>query len=285
MNAPRPPDRGEREGRDERLVMVALVVGILGAAAFAVDFVAGWSTQWGGAFLAVSLGGIGAALVWWGHRLLREPVAVQEREPLASDPEERRAALEAFDTGEVLERRPALRRMLLAAGAALGLAALFPFRSLGPRPRRTHPWRSGTALVDASGDPIAVDAVPRGSLLTAFPKGHESDPDGPVVVMRVAPDQIHAPPGRADWSPDGLLAYSKICTHAGCPVGLYQSESHTLLCPCHQSLFDVLHAARPISGPAASPLPQLPLRIDDSGEVVADGELSGPPGPAGWSDG
>ena len=180
------------------------MVGILGAVAFAVDFVAGWSTQWGGAFLAVSLGGIGAALVWWGHRLLREPVAVQEREPLASDPEERRAALEAFDAGEVLERRPALRRMLLAAGAALGLAALFPFRSLGPRPRRTHPWRTGTALVDASGDPIAVDAVPRGSLLTAFPKGHESDPDGPVVVMRVAPDQIHAPPGRADWSPDGL---------------------------------------------------------------------------------
>jgi ubiquinol-cytochrome c reductase iron-sulfur subunit len=271
-------------GRDERLVFAALVASIAGAVAFAITFVVGWQTQWGGAFLAVAIGGLGAALVWWGHRLLREPVAVQEREPLASDPEERSAALEAFDAEEVLERRPALRRMLLAAGAVLGLAALFPFRSLGPRPRRTHPWRTGTALVDASGDPVAVGQVPRDSLLTAFPKGNAADPDGPVVVVRVDPDLIHAPPGRGDWSPEGLIAYSKICTHAGCPVGLYQAQSHTLLCPCHQSLFDVLHAARPISGPAGAPLPQLPLRINDAGEIVAAGDLSAPPGPAGWSD-
>ena len=223
--------------------------------------------------------------MWWGHRLLREPVAVQEREPLASDPEERRAALEAFDAGEVLERRPALRRMLLAAGAALGLAALFPFRSLGPRPRRTHPWRTGTALVDASGDPIAVDAVPRGSLLTAFPKGHESDPDGPVVVIRVAPDQIHAPPGRAGLEPrraPGVLEDLHARRLSRRPLPVRVAHPAVPLPPVA-----VRRAARgrPISGPAASPLPQLPLRINDAGELVADGELSGPPGPAGWSDG
>jgi ubiquinol-cytochrome c reductase iron-sulfur subunit len=270
--------------RDERLVFAALVVAMLGAVAFAITFVVGWQNQWGGAFLAVALGGLGAALVWWGHRLLREPTAVQEREPLASDPAERRAALDAFDADQVLERRPALRRMLLLAGAAVGAAAVFPFRSLGPRPHRTHPWHDGVELVDASGDPVHLADLPTGGLLTAFPRGHTSDPDGPVVVVRVDEALIHSSPERRDWSPDGLLAYSKICTHAGCPVGLYQAQSHTLLCPCHQSLFDVLHEARPISGPASSPLPQLPLRVRSNGGVVAAGDLSAPPGPAGWSN-
>ena len=90
-------------------------------------------------------------------------------------------------------------------------------------------------------------------------------------------------PGRESWTPHGLLAYSKLCTHAGCPVGLYQAKTHQLLCPCHQSTFDVLHGAKPVFGPAAAALPQLPLHIDGDGYIGRDGDFSSPVGPAFWS--
>jgi ubiquinol-cytochrome c reductase iron-sulfur subunit len=90
-------------------------------------------------------------------------------------------------------------------------------------------------------------------------------------------------PQRAHWAPDGLVAYSKVCTHAGCPVGLYEAEPNQLLCPCHQSAFDVLRGAKPVLGPAARALPQLPLRIDAAGLVVAEGDFSSPVGPSWWN--
>jgi ubiquinol-cytochrome c reductase iron-sulfur subunit len=83
--------------------------------------------------------------------------------------------------------------------------------------------------------------------------------------------------------PEGLIAVSKVCTHAGCPVGLYQATTHQLLCPCHQSAFDVLDGAKPVFGPAAAPLPQLPLEIDADGHVRSRGDFVAPIGPAWWS--
>jgi ubiquinol-cytochrome c reductase iron-sulfur subunit len=115
-----------------------------------------------------------------------------------------------------------------------------------------------------------------------FPEGSPGSADGQAVLIRVAPGLLHPKPGREDWSPGGLVAYSKICTHAGCPVGLYQADSHQLLCPCHQSTFDVLRHAIPQIGPAAAPLPQLPLAIDADGYVVARGDFSEPVGPSFW---
>jgi ubiquinol-cytochrome c reductase iron-sulfur subunit len=118
--------------------------------------------------------------------------------------------------------------------------------------------------------------------LTVFPENDLGSADGQVVLVRVDPQLLRLPASRQGWAPDGLIAFSKVCTHAGCPVGLYQADSHRLLCPCHQSSFDVLDAAKPLSGPAAWPLPQLPLTVDEAGVLRAAGGLSEPVGPGWW---
>jgi ubiquinol-cytochrome c reductase iron-sulfur subunit len=145
------------------------------------------------------------------------------------------------------------------------------------------PWRRGIRAVTDDGRPVRASDVPPGSLVTIFPEGHRDAADAPAVLVHVDPNALELPDDRADGAPEGLLAYSKICTHAGCPVGLYEVEPHQLLCPCHQSAFDVLRGAEPVSGPAARALPQLPLRIDRDGFLVADGDFSGPIGPAWWN--
>ena len=172
-----------------------------------------------------------------------------------------------------------------AAVAALGVALVFPIRSLGPRPGKgfkSTPFRRGVRLVTAGGP---AHPGRRTSRSTAWsppsPRATRTSADAPTLLIR--PNRPVQPrPGREDWTPDGLVAYSKLCTHVGCPVGLYQAGEHLLLCPCHQSTFDVLDGARPVFGPAARSLPQLPLEIDDEGYVVAHGDFSAPPGPGFW---
>jgi ubiquinol-cytochrome c reductase iron-sulfur subunit len=106
------------------------------------------------------------------------------------------------------------------------------------------------------------------------------------LLIRIRPDQEITPvPGREGWTVEGVVAYSKLCTHVGCPVGLYQPQIAQLLCPCHQSTFDVLDGARPIFGPAARPLPQLPLGLDGRGHLIATGDFSDPVGPGFWDRG
>nr|MDQ3305614.1 ubiquinol-cytochrome c reductase iron-sulfur subunit [Actinomycetota bacterium] len=209
----------------------------------------------------------------------------EDRETLPTTDEERHQFHDTLERDDVIGRRPLLVRMLVAAGGALGLAALFPIRSLGPDPGDTlerTSWEGGRRLVTAEGVAVRATDVPLDGLVTVFPDGDVGSADGQAVLIRVRPGLMDPRPGREDWSPKGLIAYSKVCTHAGCPVGLYQADIHQLLCPCHQSAFDVLRAARPTFGPAARPLPQLPLRIDDDGFVVARGDFSEPVGPAWW---
>jgi ubiquinol-cytochrome c reductase iron-sulfur subunit len=136
--------------------------------------------------------------------------------------------------------------------------------------------------VTPQGDLVHADNIDLDALLTVFPEHHTDEANAQVVLMRVDPKKLSLPPERADWAPRGLLAFSKVCTHAGCPVGLYQSDIHQLLCPCHQSSFDVLDGAKPVSGPAAWALPQLPLAVNENGEVNASGPLSAPVGPGWW---
>jgi ubiquinol-cytochrome c reductase iron-sulfur subunit len=216
----------------------------------------------------------------------------QEREPLRSTDEDRRAFVADFEAGEhVLVRR---RLMLALAGSSLvvgAVAALFPFRSLGPRPgsslRRTA-WTPGRRLVDESGRPIRAADLGDGSAVTVFPEGVSTSDtsadraSSQAVLIRVAGEPIR-PPGRRDWTVDGCVAYSRICTHAGCPVGLYEADVHKLVCPCHQSLFDVLDGARPEFGPATRALPQLPLAVDRSGYLVAQSDFHEPVGPSYWN--
>jgi ubiquinol-cytochrome c reductase iron-sulfur subunit len=211
---------------------------------------------------------------------------VEEREPLASPQAERERAERSLEAGaELVGRRRLLVRMLAGAVAALGVVALFPIRSLGRAPGgalfRT-PWRAGKRAVDAQGIPVKASEVVPGTVVTVFPENHVDAADAQTLLIGLEPGLNRPLPGREDWAPGGLVAYSKICTHVGCPVGLYQPDEHRLFCPCHQSVFDVLDGARPIGGPAARPLPQLPLEIDDEGYVVARGDFSDPVGPGFW---
>jgi ubiquinol-cytochrome c reductase iron-sulfur subunit len=192
---------------------------------------------------------------------------------------------EDLSRGRWITRRTLLLRTLVLAAGGLGVAAVFPIRSLGPKPGRKlleTPWRDGLHLVTDDGRAVRADEVPIGGLVTVFPEGHAGSADGQAVLIRVEPGLIAPVEGREDWSPGGYIVYSKICTHAGCPVGLYQRETHELLCPCHQSTFDVLHGAKAVFGPAAGALPQLPIQIGGDGLLSALGDFSDPVGPPFW---
>ncbi|MGH3075681.1 MAG: ubiquinol-cytochrome c reductase iron-sulfur subunit, partial [Gaiellales bacterium] len=187
------------------------------------------------------------------------------------------------------------RRLLAGTGAAaaagLAGAVVVPLASLGPWMGSRlvdSPWRRGTGLVDIEGRPIGVDALEPGGFLTAFAAGADIDAAGsPIVVVRLEPSQLRLPAARKTWAPDGLVAYSKICTHAGCAVSMLRSplfSAHVpepaLVCPCHYSTFDVADGGTVLFGPAGRPLPQLPLSIQPDGTLAAGGPLSGDVGPA-----
>ena len=264
--------------RWELLAFGAFVLAAAAAVALAIVYWTGGQPQLEGIFLAVAFGAIGWGLVVWGNKLLHQGTFSEPRHHFGSSEVEREEVAESFDRDQVLERRTLLWRGLALAGGALGFAALFPLRSLGPKPGTAlehTPWADGVRVVNGKGEPVHADDVPEDGLVTVFPEGHVDSADGQAVLVRVDP-------ALAPNAPDGLLAYSKVCTHAGCPVGLYQAELHQLLCPCHQSAFDVLHGARPVFGPAAAALPRLPIRVGDDGVLVATGDFPTPVGPGYW---
>lgn len=255
------------------------------AIALAVVYWQGGQPQAEGTLLAVALAGLAYGFVTWGRHLLPQGPVEEARHELESTPTERRAFEHDLERGGV-ERRKVLTRMLGLAAAALGAAAVFPIRSLGPSPGRSlqrTPWKPGTRLVTEDGTPLRAGDIPIGGFLTVFPEGHVDSADGQTVLLRVGRTTNRPRPGRETWAPDGYLAYNKVCTHAGCPVGLYQADTHQLLCPCHQSAFDVLDGARPVFGPATRSLPQLPLAIDNDGYLRAQSDYTEPIGPAYWN--
>ncbi len=280
----------------ERLVALLLVLVALAGLGFVGLFVAHPNTHLLGLSLAIALALLAAALVLAGRWLVPQQISVEERPHLRDEDA----------TADVLERAAAgvegitRRRMLLGtAGIAAGgltAAAAIPVVALGPgleeQLRRT-PWHAGRTLVDEQGEPIlAATIVPRG-FQTAFPQGADQENLGsPVVVVRVDPATLKLPPERAGWAPDGILAYSKICTHAACAISLFrdplspstESRGPALVCPCHYSTFDVLDGGSVEFGPAGRSLPQLPLTIDATGVLRAAGPLSGPVGPSWWGD-
>jgi ubiquinol-cytochrome c reductase iron-sulfur subunit len=163
---------------------------------------------------------------------------------------------------------------------------IFPIRSLGPNPGTSldhTAWGPGARAVDADGNPVKVGDLAVGGVVTVFPEGHAGDATAQTLLVRASDSPIVTRPGRETWSPQGCLAFSKVCTHAGCPVGLYEHRTQQLLCPCHQSLFDVLRGAKPVFGPAPRSLPQLPIMVDGEGYIVAQRDYLEPVGPTFWS--
>ena len=266
---------------------IAFVVATAAAIGLGGVYIAGGQPQAEGALLAVAFLSVGVGLVTWAKHLLPQGPYAEARERLPTSESDRRAFARDFDRVDAVTRRTALVRLLVLAAGTVGAALVIPLRSLGPRPSvnalRTN-WRTGKRAVTSDGALVRARDVPLDGLVTVFPEGDPGSADGQAVLVRVRSDQLQPAAGREKWSPGGLVAFSKVCTHAGCPVGLYEPDTHTLLCPCHQSAFDVLHAAKPVTGPAAWPLPQLPLTIDADGYVASTGDFSAPVGPGWWKE-
>lgn len=264
-------------------------------AASSVVFVAAYVLNWGSQVLGGTLaGGIGAlavGLLLWSSQLLPGGEFVETREPLPPPLPEQTAFVATAQRGG--SSSPTIVRRTLVLGLfGLFAAAVVPLRSLIPSsstvPQRalaTTSWRGGgKRLMTPEGRLIRLGDVPVGTELTAFPEGEPDAYYATAVVVRVRPADIALlNPDFARYTVDGVIAFSKLCTHAGCPVGLYLQESRQLFCPCHQSVFDVLHAGQAIAGPASRPLPQLPLGVDDQGYLIALGDFRGQPGPTYWT--
>ncbi len=265
----------------------ALIVAIAAALALLLSYFGGGSRHLNEALLVTLLGAFGSALIFWGKWVLPHEEIAEERPPEPSSTPQLEAAQSAFETGqEEITRRIVLTSLLSLGAGALALVALLPLRSLGPRPGKAFfhtAWRAGLRLVKDDGKPVNAKDLQEGAVITVFPEGHVGDADAQAMLVRVRADQLQLPADREAWAPLGYVAYSKVCTHVGCPVALYRRETHELRCPCHQSTFDVLRGAAVLSGPAPRPLPQLPLTIGSDGWLRARGDFPEPVGPSFWT--
>jgi ubiquinol-cytochrome c reductase iron-sulfur subunit len=258
-----------------------------------------------GTSLGIALLALGAGSIIWVRHLTPNIEIAEERHDLRSDPEDRKAFQREFAEGAAISqvtRRPLVRRTLLLATAPLALAPLVLLRDLGPLPQtdlRHTFWKKGLRAVTLGGlRPLTpADISTPGSLITVIPEGFQNDDDAlakaGVILIKFAPGELHVPTNydggtlvsTMNWTVDNIVAYSKICTHVGCPVALYEQTTHHILCPCHQSTFDAANGANVIFGPAARALPQLPLMLDSAGYIAAASDFTQPVGPSFWERG
>ena len=268
--------------------------------------------------LGLALGGallfIGIGIIQWARKLMSDHEMVEMRHPAASSAEDRAATLEALSLGAEesgIGRRPLVRNTLLGSIGLLGLPAVVLLRDLGPTNAQVvnaelgtglqHTiWKKGMRLVrDVVGTPIKASELEIGDLVNAapealFPTEENGYPEiegvplqvqkakGAIIIVKMEPEEIKPGKGRENWTVDGLICYSKICTHVGCPISLYERTTHHVLCPCHQSTFDLADSARVIFGPAHRPLPQLPLAVDAEGYLIAQSDFIEPVGASYW---
>ena len=246
--------------------------------------------------MAISLFFIGMGAIHWAKTLMPDIEVVAQRHEFRSPDSDRKDFVSAVKEGAAaagLGRRSLIKRSL---GAALGLSALSPLillRDLGPLPGKElekTTWKSGTYLVTDPGNRrIKASDLEVGAVAQVLPE--IEDPEhrklsdiakDAVLLIRLRPQEFNLEPDRLAMTHDGIIAFSKICSHMGCAVALYEQQTKHLLCPCHQSTFDVTRAAKVIFGPAARPLPQLDITIDNEGYLVARQPFSEPVGPSFW---
>ncbi|WP_207456998.1 cytochrome bc1 complex Rieske iron-sulfur subunit [Herbiconiux sp. SYSU D00978] len=251
-----------------------------------------------GTGIALALLGIGFGTVHWAKALMRDTELVEQRHPTRGTEETRAKAVEVFTLGNQesgIGRRALIRNSLIGAAAVAPLPAVALFRDLAPAEDpnallKHTLWEEGVRLTrDPDGSPIRAADVTIGSVFHVIPEGIREEEEyleekakAAVLLVRLNPGDLNELPERASWSYDGIVAYSKICTHVGCPVALYEQRTHHLLCPCHQSEFDIANHAAVIFGPAARPLPQLPIAVDDEGYLIAQSDFTEPVGPSFW---
>ncbi|MGB3414501.1 MAG: Rieske 2Fe-2S domain-containing protein [Microbacteriaceae bacterium] len=249
--------------------------------------------------IALGLLGIGIGVIHWARQLMVDTELVDERHPIRSSDETR------AEVGEMMRvtneesgmgRRTLLRNSLIGAAVLSPLPAVVMFRDLAPAAdphelMRHTAWKKGSYLtLDPDGvTRIKASDVTLGSAFHVIPEGLNELPEflnekakAIVLLMRLKPEELKEMPERTGWSYNGIVAYSKVCTHVGCPVALYEQRTHHLLCPCHQSEFDVTNHCEVIFGPAKRPLPQLPIAVDADGYLYAQSDFHEPVGPSFW---
>ncbi len=253
-----------------------------------------------GLTLGLALLFIGMGAVQWARQLMYDGEMMDHRHPVASSEEDRVGILKTFDEGVAesgITRRKVLGRSLIGCGL-LALPAVVLFADLGPWPTRrrieetiaTTIWAPGIRLVnDITYTPIKADEMQIGQLVNGQPENIQDfhgaqaqieKAKASIIIVRMDPNTIKIPDSRRDWQIGGILCYSKICTHVGCPISLWEHQTHHLLCPCHQSTFDLGDSGVVVFGPAARSLPQLPITTDAEGYLVARGPFTVPTGPS-----
>jgi ubiquinol-cytochrome c reductase iron-sulfur subunit len=299
----------------ERIVVACFVLAMLAGFGFLVAYalvgvgpITGTlhSNLWLGGTLSLVFLLLGIGAVIWVRHLMPTVEITEQRHPMRSTDAERAAFSETFDEGAATSqfvKRPLVRRTLIAATLPLAVAPLFLLRDLGPLPGTsldTTVWRKGLRLLAyGTGRPItAAEFNSPGQLISVGPEGYLADDDAmakaAVIIIKFRPGQLvfgpSTPPGHPtppnvvipNWTVDNIVAYSKICTHVGCPAALYEQTTHHILCPCHQSTFDATRGAQVLFGPATRALPQLPIGVDSDGFLIATGGFNEPVGPSFW---
>jgi ubiquinol-cytochrome c reductase iron-sulfur subunit len=266
-----------------------------------------------GVTLGLALLFIGVGVIQWARKLMGDHEISEQRHPAASSEGDRSQTLAALSAGleeSGIGRRPLVRNSLIGSVALLAAPAVVMLRDLGPLPDEvvgTYPgaglahtvWKKGMRVVrDVVGTPVKPSDMEVGDLFNAepeaiFPTAENGQPPlegthlqiakakAAIVMLRMDPADIVSPVTR-NWSVDGIVAYSKICTHVGCPISLNERTTHNLLCPCHQSTFDLADSGKVVFGPAGRHLPQLPLGVDDEGYLIALSDFLEPVGPSFW---
>ncbi|SCK25031.1 ubiquinol-cytochrome c reductase iron-sulfur subunit [Streptomyces sp. WMMB 322] len=309
---PRIQDIDERAAkRSERVVAMLFTTSMLATLGFIASFVMipvdkyiyVWPAGNIGALnfalgmtLGVALFCIGAGAVHWARTLMSDHELIDERHPVSAEPETRAKVMDDFAQGAKesgLGRRSLIRKTMFGALTLVPLSGVVLLRDLGPLPedKLEHTlWAKGKLLVNENThEPLRPEDITVGSLTFAMPEGLEEDDEdfqkeiakAALMLVRLEPDDIKDK-RELDWSHEGIVAYSKICTHVGCPVSLYEQQTHHVLCPCHQSTFDMADGARVIFGPAGHALPQLKISVNNEGFLEAQGDFEEPVGPAYW---
>ena len=298
------------EKKAERRIALFFSLSILGSVVAAVSYVVfpiipgdmasvRANNMFVGLGVSVGLLGVGIGAVHWAKSLMHGHELVEDRHPTRGSEETREIASGMFTQANKesgFTRRSLVRNTLIGALIATPIPAVALFRDLAPASNpvdkmRETMWAKGVRLSkDPSGVPIKASEVTIGSAFQVIPEGlvdlehHrlEEKAKAAVLLMRLPVEDLVQTPERASWSYQGIVAYSKICTHVGCPVALYEQQTHHLLCPCHQSEFDVANHCEVIFGPAARPLPQLPISVDAEGYLIAQSDFTEPVGPSFW---
>ena len=286
----------------ELAVSALFLLSALGVVGFIVTYIA-WPFTYGhknyqyytpmlGLTMGLALLGLGAGAVLWAKTLMVDEEAVQERHLLSSADEDKAGAVAILKEGAAdsgLGRYPILRRTFLLANGTLGLLVVPLLFSLGrfqfKEAAMSHTsWRKGSRLLDEEGRPVKLGDLEVGGVKSVFPDvpGGRRKADSAALLIRMQPSVLKVRESRKNWVVEGHIVYSVICTHLGCPVKLYEAQTHHLFCPCHQSTFDAANGAKVLFGPAARNLPQLAIAVDDEGYFVAQGDFSEPVGPSFW---